>query len=168
MNSIVSTIFVCLALLLPSCQSPTKTQPLVPFLADAYAEAGWEVGKVYKTMKRGGVEVLGRSAFRHTAYALVGESTSTRVRKAWRNPSYNDEWLSHRVEIGSLFRVTSIEWSPGSGYCHVYGVQLAAAHSDKKVLLSLFRGKIEERKAPSGWINVRDPDYLVLLDSIDE
>jgi hypothetical protein len=109
------------------------------------------------------VKVLGGGCF-----VLKTEANDARIEAAWQNPSYKDEWLSHRVEIGSLFRVTSIDWSPGSGFCHVNGVQLTAEHSDKKVLLSLFRGKSEERKAPSGWINVRDPDYLVPVDSVDE
>jgi hypothetical protein len=159
MKNILPILCVSLALsLFSSCLSQSKPPLAGPDLAAVFAQAGWEIGGIYKTQKRGGVTLLGGGY-----YALESEHEDPRVKEAWQNNSYQNKWFSHRVEKGTMFKVTSISKSGQLGNFFVRGIQLPPSPSRKTITLSFFCAGTSDFKLPDGygWIARRDPDFLV-------
>lgn len=164
MKHIVRPPLFTLVLLLAACQSSPELETAQISQDPVVAEAGWKVGQVYKTVKRGGVTCLGGNY-----YCLNDEADDTRVRKSWQIPDYKDKWFAYKVPAGSLFQVTTLKYGDGIGAYLVKGVHVPDNPLGTSILMDTF-GQPETIWGPGRqwWITVRDANYLVPVETSEE
>ncbi len=152
---ISQTILWLAALLLSvSCQSPSDPQPTAISNDPVIAKAGWKIGQVYKTLKRGGVVKYGSGQL-----ALNTENSNSMVEEAWQNPEYRNKLFAYKVEPGTLFQVIEVRHFPA--IYSVFAVQLPSSPKSKRISMGLFEGGSETLIGENGFIIPRDPNYLV-------
>lgn len=160
MKYFTRSCIIALAALLAACQSSPEMETAEISQDPAVAEAGWKVGQVYKTVKRGGVTCLGGNS-----YCLNDEIGDARVRKSWQVPNYEDKWFAYKVPPGSLFQVTTIEYGTGIGGYMVSGVHLPDNPLGTSILMDTFGQSDTIRSARGWWITARDANYLVPVET---
>lgn len=155
MKSIIATILILAALTFGlSCQSSPEPKKTSGVNDPVIAKAGWKIGQVYKTLKRGGVVKYGSGQL-----ALNTENSNSMVEEAWQNPEYRNKLFAYKVEPGTLFQVIEVRHFPA--IYSVFAVQLPSSPKSKKISMGLFEGGSDTLIGENGFIIPRDPNYLV-------